>query len=222
MLKKIVAIVTLAIAIIIVSPTLGEAATPAKTTIKYVNVVNDTLNMRTTASANAKIITELKPGTQVSVHNEANGWAKVTASEKQGYVNARYLSATKPIAATAASSYRAVAINVAKSNLGVKYRWGGITPSGFDCSGLVKYSFDKAGKTLPRTAAQMYSTGARVSSPLPGDLLFFAPNKASRPTHVSIYLGNGQMIHSASSKGVSYSSTSNSYWKPKFIGAKRI
>ncbi|RFU66759.1 NlpC/P60 family protein [Peribacillus glennii] len=123
-----------------------------------------------------------------------------------------------------AATYHNKAISVAKSNLGVKYRWGGISPSGFDCSGLIKYSFSKAGKTLPRTAAQMQQTGKRVSSSSlrAGDLLFYAPNRASRATHVAMYVGSGKVINSSSSKGVSYFYTNNSYWKPKFIGAKRI
>jgi murein DD-endopeptidase len=122
-----------------------------------------------------------------------------------------------------ASTYHKKAISIAKSNLGVKYSWGGMSPKGFDCSGLVKYSYGKAGKTLPRTAADMYRTkGYKVSKLSTGDLMFFAPNKASKPTHVSIYMGNGKMIQAASSKGVSIASTSNTYWKPKFIGAKRI
>ena len=122
-----------------------------------------------------------------------------------------------------AAYYHTKAISVAKANLGVPYRWGGISPRGFDCSGLVKYSYGKAGKVLPRTAADMfYTKGYRVSSLKAGDLMFFAPNKASRPTHVAIYIGNGKMIQAASSKGVSISYTSNSYWKPRYIGAKRI
>ena len=121
-----------------------------------------------------------------------------------------------------AATYHTKAISVAKSHLGVKYKWGGNSPSGFDCSGLVKYAYGKQGKTLPRTAAEMYKKGKKVSSLKKGDLMFFAPNKASRPTHVAIYVGDNQFIHSSSSKGVSYAKTSNSYWKPKYIGAKRI
>ncbi|NHM32628.1 C40 family peptidase [Neobacillus terrae] len=122
-----------------------------------------------------------------------------------------------------AAYYHTKAVSVAKSYLGVHYRWGGMTPSGFDCSGLVKYSYGRAGKVLPRTASQMYYTkGYKVRSLAFGDLMFFAPNKASRPTHVSIYIGGGKMIQAATSKGVSIASTSNSYWKPRFVGAKRI
>ncbi len=122
-----------------------------------------------------------------------------------------------------AAYYHTKAISVAKANLGVPYRWGGITPNGFDCSGLVKYSFGKAGKTMPRTAADMfYTKGYRVSSLKVGDLLFYAPTKASKPTHVAIYMGAGKMIMASSSKGVIITYTSNSYWHPKYIGAKRI
>lgn len=122
-----------------------------------------------------------------------------------------------------AAYYHTKAISVAKANLGVPYRWGGISPRGFDCSGLVKYSFGQAGKVLPRTAADMYYTkGYRVSSIQPGDLLFYAPNKASKPTHVAMYIGAGKMIMASSSKGVMITYTNNSYWNPKFIGAKRI
>ena len=71
----------------------------------------------------------------------------------------------------------------------------------------------------------MYKEGKKVSedsSLQEGDLLFFAPSKASKPTHVAIYVGDDQFIHSSTSKGVSYAKTSNSYWQPRYIGAKRI
>jgi murein DD-endopeptidase len=122
-----------------------------------------------------------------------------------------------------AAYYHTTAISVAKANLGVPYRWGGMTSSGFDCSGLVKHSYAKAGKTLNRTAAQMYyGNGYKVNYLQPGDLMFFAPTKASSPTHVAIYMGAGKMIMASSSKGVIITSTSNVYWHPRYIGAKRI
>ena len=121
-----------------------------------------------------------------------------------------------------AATYHTKALKVAKSNLGTKYKWGGASPSGFDCSGLVKYSYGKAGKKLPRTAGELYKKGKKVKSLKKGDLMFFAPNKAKKPTHVAIYIGSNKFIHSATSKGVSYAKTNNSYWKPQYIGAKRI
>jgi murein DD-endopeptidase len=122
-----------------------------------------------------------------------------------------------------AAYYHTKAISVAKANLGVPYKWGGITPSGFDCSGLVKYSYGKAGITLNRTAAQMYyGNGYKPSNLNIGDLLFYGPNKASAPTHVAIYMGYGKMIMASSSKGVIVTNTNNPYWHPRYIGAKRI
>ncbi len=121
-----------------------------------------------------------------------------------------------------AASYHTKAITVAKSNLGVPYRWGGVTPSGFECSGLVKYSYSKAGVTLPRTAADMFKKGTKSKSLRTGDLVFFAQSKASKPTHVGIYLGSGKFINASSSKGVSITTLSNPYWKPRYVGAKHI
>ncbi|MBV7507932.1 C40 family peptidase [Bacillus sp. sid0103] len=123
-----------------------------------------------------------------------------------------------------AAYYNTKAVTVAKSNLGVPYRWGGMSTSGFDCSGLVKYSYAKAGRTLNRTAAQMfYGNGYRIYSYIqPGDLMFFAPTKASRPTHVAMYIGNGKMIMASSSKGVMITTTNNPYWHPRYVGTKRV
>ncbi|KQL52244.1 peptidase P60 [Heyndrickxia shackletonii] len=121
-----------------------------------------------------------------------------------------------------AASYNTKAISVAKSNLGVPYRWGGTSPSGFDCSGLVKYSYGKAGVALPRTAADMFHKGTRSKTLQAGDLVFFAQSKAAKPSHVGIYLGSGKFINASSSKGVSITTLSNPYWKPLYVGAKHI
>ncbi|WP_409294652.1 C40 family peptidase [Peribacillus sp. SCS-26] len=225
-MKKIIAFLSLALIIGSVTPLAGEASASTKVTTKYVNVSSGTLNVRKSPSTkpNATVVAKLPKNTAVTVYSESRGWAKVKvkASGKTGYASSKFLAAKKTAAPAPSANYRAKAISVAKSELGTPYRWGGMTPSGFDCSGLIKYSFGKAGKVLPRTAAEMYTKGSKVSSPATGDLMFFAPNKASRPTHVSIYVGGGNMLHAQSSYGVSYSKTSNTYWKPKFIGAKRI
>lgn len=86
-------------------------------------------------------------------------------------------------------------VNTAKKYLGVKYVYGGTTPSGFDCSGLVKYVFNKNGISVSRTSASQALQGKKVSTSdlQPGDLLFFAKN--GRVHHVGIYAGGGQMIH---------------------------
>jgi cell wall-associated NlpC family hydrolase len=130
---------------------------------------------------------------------------------------------TRDKAEAATYNYHTAAVHIAESYIGVPYRWGGMSPAGFDCSGLVKYSYAKAGRTLYRTAAQMYyGNGYRPSNLQIGDLLFYAPTKASAPTHVAIYIGYGKMIMASSSRGVIITYTSNPYWHARYIGVKRV
>lgn len=112
----------------------------------------------------------------------------------------------------------------AKQYIGVPYVWGGTSPSGFDCSGLVYYVFKQHGITLNRTAATQYQHGVYVSKSnlQPGDLVFFQNTYKAGISHVGIYIGNGQFIHASSSKGVTISELSNSYWASHYYGARRV
>lgn len=90
-------------------------------------------------------------------------------------------------------------VTEAESFEGTPYVWGGTSPSGFDCSGLVQYVYGKFGISLPRTSEEQSQVGSAVPSladAQPGDLLFFAGSDgtASAPGHVGIYIGNGQMV----------------------------
>jgi cell wall-associated NlpC family hydrolase len=94
--------------------------------------------------------------------------------------------------APAASSAGAVAEKVALEQLGRPYAYGGESPSGFDCSGLVQYAYQAAGVTLPRTTGEQMSAGTEVSEAdlQVGDLVFFYGG-----THVGIYVGSGEVVH---------------------------
>lgn len=108
----------------------------------------------------------------------------------------------RPGAPPSASAARV--LSTADRYLGVKYVYGGSTPSGFDCSGFVQYVFRQQGATLPRTSRQQSAVGARVpvqaSALRPGDLMLFA-SRGSRIDHVAIYAGDDRIIHSTSSGG---------------------
>ncbi|WP_409367210.1 NlpC/P60 family protein [Lysinibacillus sp. 38-6] len=112
------------------------------------------------------------------------------------------------------------AISTAKQFLGRAYVWGGSNPTtGFDCSGLVQWSYKQAGVSLPRTASQQYLATKRISASEArvGDLVFFS--YGSGVAHVGIYLGNNTMID-AQNKGVVIESLD--WWNQYLVGFGRI
>lgn len=112
----------------------------------------------------------------------------------------------------------------AQNYLGTPYVFGGYSPEGFDCSGLIYYILDKTGYPCPRTAADQYSLGYSVSRDElnAGDLIFFANTYTSGISHVGVYAGNGKFIHAPNDGGsVCYSNLSG-YWSDHYYGARRI
>ena len=136
---------------------------------------------------------------------------------------AKQPSATAPVGSGKATGQ--AICNTARSNIGIKYKSGGMKPStGFDCSGLVCWTFAQHGIALPRTSKELLKTGSGISKDKlrPGDLVVF---KISSRTglHTGIYTGNGKFIHSPSSgKTVCEESMNATYWKTRFISARRI
>ena len=111
---------------------------------------------------------------------------------------------------------------VALQQLGVPYRYGGNSPRGFDCSGLVHYSYANAGKAIPRTTSGQWANLSPVddNNMRAGDLLFF--RISGKMSHVGMYLGNGRFVHAPSTgKVVSIERLGSDYYREAFIRAGR-
>ena len=133
------------------------------------------------------------------------------------------------IATTSSSRTARRAVETGDDYLGVPYLWGGSTPRGFDCSGFVKYVYRENGVNLPRTSRQMAHAGrsvpARIRSLREGDLMLFTGKKGVI-SHVALYAGNNQILHSSSSgHGVRYDDLSTKrgrYYVNHFVRARRV
>jgi len=125
-------------------------------------------------------------------------------------------SGTSPIAYSVAGT--------ALSLRGAPYRNGGSDPSGFDCSGFVRYVFGQHGVTVPRTVTDQFHAGQQVPQDQlgPGDLVFFS-TVAPGASHVGIVVGGDEFVHAPSGTGeVRVERMSAPYWATRFVGGRRV
>lgn len=132
------------------------------------------------------------------------------------------MSQSRPAQAAAETATHPGA-RIAATLIGTPYRYGGASPRGFDCSGLVYYAYRKAGIPVPRTTRAQLRHAARIprNRLQPGDLVFFKLDR--RPvSHVGIYAGNDRFIHAPSNgKPVSYTPMNDPYWQARYVTAGR-
>ena len=155
--------------------------------------------------------------------------ARIVAQQQQAPAQA-LSSAVAPVASSSPSTGSAPVgpapppthssvVSIAEQYLGVPYRWGGASPSGFDCSGLVMYVFSQVGVSLPHSSYSQYGMGSPVSRDQlqPGDLVFF-----DGLGHVGIYVGGGSFIHAPHTGDVVKISSISGWYASSYVGARRI
>ena len=190
------------------------------------------LRLRDSASGNGAVLATLDYDEVLDVLENGSQWVKVkSATGATGYVSAEFIAVRtgeKPSRSLSSKGDQVVAY--AKQFIGTPYSWGGTNlNSGVDCSGFVYAVMKNFGVTLNRSSASMASNGVYVerNSLQAGDLVFFDTTNASNQgyiSHVGIYMGGGNIIHSSSGKqwGVTTNNLSEPYYDSKYVTARRV
>ena len=215
-----------------------EAIDLAMSSASLMAIVNtDKLNVRTSPSTDASIWTQISKEERYSVVQQLDGWVQIEldGGDEEGddsaYISTRDNNVEVRYALTEAikfspleelanqqASRRNQIVNFAIKYVGNRYVWGGTSlTNGADCSGFVQSVMRNFGISLPRTSREQAKVGRAIKSSemRPGDLIFYA-NSSGTINHVAMYIGNGQIVHAASSKSGIKISTWN-YRSPKTI-----
>ncbi len=217
----------------------------------YGQVNANKVNVRSGPGTSHSRIAQANRGEKAYIIGFNNQWYKVIFDDEIGYIRSDYLDLTEipyenrsstkqplffvdgqstgitPSASALQGSNQSVRQKIvadAKKHLGTPYVWGGSTPDGFDCSGLVQYVLKQNGISLPRTTQEQVKVGRAISKSdlQPGDLVFLQNTYRAGVSHVGIYIGDGKMIHASSSKGVTISDLSTSYYTQHYHSSRRI
>ncbi len=196
---------------------------------QYYGIVNASeLNVRASASADAEIVATLPVGTYVKVNWMEPGWINVAYNGDglMGYVSDEFFTVYEGTIPEFSSTGGQAAVEVVKRYLGVPYVYGGTSPGGFDCSGLMQYVYKQLGYSINRVADAQMRNGIAISRQnlAPGDLVGFYTSPGSGYVgHIGMYVGDGMMIHAPHTGDVvKYSNIDDSYYGSRFAGGRRI
>ncbi len=193
----------------------------------YGRVNSDGVNVRSAASTDSSVLATIEEDAIVTVNGLVDGWYDVTCEYgTEGYIRSDFLDLTE------SSSSNSDIAATAKQYLGTGYVYGGVSPRGFDCSGFTMYVYSQHGYSLPHSATSQWQSGLgtrvySISELQPGDLVFFndpSRNAGKACSHAGIYTGDGQFIHSSSSRsgGVIVSSLTSGYYNTYFVGGIHV
>ena len=193
-------------------------------------------------------IDSLSRNDKVEIIGKVDGWYQINLNGKKGYISSKYISDTKTIETTSRGGNSIKAENItpmeeqettdtettekiavveyAKQYLGYRYVPGGGTPStGFDCSGFTSYVYKHFGISLSRASKDQAKNGTaiEINNLQLGDILIFNNTANTAIGHVGIYVGDNNFIHASNpSEGVKITSLSSSYYKSRYVGARRV
>jgi cell wall-associated NlpC family hydrolase len=174
---------------------LFTTTTYAASTNKVGVVKAGALNVRSGPGKEYSVIGTLSRGSKVTLYENTGKWYKITYKGKNAYISASFVTVTttpKPEPKPAPKLKGAEIVKYAKKFIGTRYKFGGTSPRGFDCSGFTQYVYKHFGISIGRTTRNQINKGKAVSKSnlKPGDLVFTSRG------HVGIYVGNGQFIDS--------------------------
>ena len=193
-------------------------------------VTGSSVRLRESPSMSARILDEMNYGTAVRITGISDGWYRVIANGREGYVSASFVEegVYEPAAGLSGATGTVLGKDIAAYALqfvGTPYKWGGKSPeTGFDCSGFVQYVFGQFGYTTSRVANDALSDGVHVdpSDLQPGDMLCFFSG-SNYVGHLGIYVGDDLFVHAAnSSTGVVTTSLTTGYYAERGYEIRRI
>ncbi len=183
-------------------------------------VANAFVDLRSEVQHRGHLVSRLPMGVGVEPIRRVESWTEVSL----GRGISGWLSNSQIAPASTEEDPCGPAASLAISQLGTPYLWGGSTPFGFDCSGLIQWSYARVGLVLRRDADQQRLDPRFVAvdrfDSMPGDLVFFGTG--DRIDHVGMQLGDGRFVHAAGGDGTMVSTWGEDRFTPRFVDARRL